>query len=57
VAIGIGIAVNIALDPARHHLCFAILAIGGLYDAGNEQGLAHHLPHYRAFWILRHSFS
>jgi hypothetical protein len=35
----------------------AKMAIGMLNDAGDEQRLAHHLPHQRALLIVRHGVS
>jgi hypothetical protein len=33
------------------------MAGGELNDAGNEQGLVHHLPSYWTHWVRRHRLS
>jgi hypothetical protein len=36
---------HVAFDAARHDLAAAIVPLGEFEDAGNQQGLVHHLPH------------
>ena len=57
VAVGIGVPVDVAFDPARNDLDVAVMACGKFDNAGDEQGLVHHLPHHWTCWVRRHRHS
>ncbi|MGE8337656.1 MAG: hypothetical protein ACN6Q2_20430, partial [Pseudomonas laurylsulfatiphila] len=42
VAVSEGVAMDIALHPAGHDLRIAVMAVGVLYERGNQQLLVHH---------------
>ncbi|MCY1355492.1 hypothetical protein D9M69_419130 [compost metagenome] len=42
VAVPEGVAMDIALHPAGHDLRIAVMALGVLYERGNQQLLVHH---------------
>ncbi|MNN33685.1 hypothetical protein D3C81_1474510 [compost metagenome] len=57
VAIAVGIAVHIALDPPRNDFAAPIMTRCKLDNAGNQQGLIHHLAHHWTQGECRHRAS
>jgi hypothetical protein len=54
VRIPIGVAVDVALDPARHDLGVAVVAVGVLDEVAHQQRHIHHEAVHAILRISRH---